>query len=183
MVCVFLATGFEEIEALTPVDLLRRVGIEVKTVAVGDSAEDLTVKGARGIPVVCDYKLNEVLDMEMEIAVLPGGMPGTINLLNCRPLMDMIDRRDAEGKRIAAICAAPAKLLGERGLLKGRRATCYPGMEELMEGATACTDSVVTDGHITTARGMGTAMDFGLEMVKLLISEEKAAELAKSVVA
>lgn len=185
MVYVFLANGFEEIEALTPVDLLRRAGVETKMVAVpsGGNTDDLVITGARGIPVLCDFALEEVLDKEMDIAVLPGGMPGTINLLNCKPLMDMIDKRNAEGKRIAAICAAPAKLLGERGLLKGRRATCYPGMEELFVDAIAVTDKVVTDGHITTSRGMGTAMAFGLEMVRLLCGEKAARDLAEGVVA
>lgn len=184
MVYVFLANGFEEIEALTPVDLLRRAGVETATVAVSpEGAGNKVITGARGIPVVCDFALNEVLDKDMDIAVLPGGMPGTINLLNCKPLMDMVDKRNAEGKRIAAICAAPAKLLGERGLLKGRRATCYPGMEELFVDAIAVNDSVVTDGHITTSRGMGTAMEFGLEIVRLLCGEAAAKDLREGVVA
>lgn len=190
MVYVFLANGFEEIEALTPVDLLRRMNVETKLVAVSsseNSSGDLVITGARGIPVVCDMSLDELINGEgtdnMDIAVLPGGMPGTLNLRGSKPLMELIDKQNEKGGRIAAICAAPAKILGERGMLKGKKATCYPGMENLMAGAILSADSVVTDGNITTSRGMGTAMAFGLEMVKLLLSEAAAKDLAEGVVA
>lgn len=190
MVYVFLADGFEEIEALTPVDLLRRVKVETKLVAVAsseNSSGDLVIRGARGIPVVCDMSLEELINGEgtdnMDIAVLPGGMPGTLNLRGSKTLMELIDKQNEKGGRIAAICAAPAKILGERGMLKGKKATCYPGMEDLMIGAILSADSVVTDGNITTSRGMGTAMAFGLEMVKLLLSEATAKDLAEGVVA
>lgn len=190
MVYVFLANGFEEIEALTPVDLLRRMNVETKLVAVSsseNSSGDLVITGARGIPVVCDMSLDELINGEgtdnMDIAVLPGGMPGTLNLRGSKPLMELIDKQNEKGGRIAAICAAPAKILGERGMLKGKKATCYPGMENLMAGAILSADSVATDGNITTSRGMGTAMAFGLEMVKLLLSEAAAKDLAEGVVA
>ena len=190
MVYVFLANGFEEIEALTPVDLLRRMNVETKLVAVSsseNSSGDLVITGARGISVVCDMSLDELINGEgtdnMDIAVLPGGMPGTLNLRGSKPLMELIDKQNEKGGRIAAICAAPAKILGERGMLKGKKATCYPGMENLMAGAILSADSVVTDGNITTSRGMGTAMAFGLEMVKLLLSEAAAKDLAEGVVA
>lgn len=183
MVYVFLADGFEEIEALTPVDLLRRVGVEVTMVAVG--SDEKVITGARKIPVVCSLSLDELPESieDVDLVILPGGMPGTVNLLNNEKLMAYVDKCNLAGKRIAAICAAPARIFGERGMLKGRRATCYPGMEDCMIGASACADSVVTDGNITTSRGMGTAMDFGLELVKLLCGEEKAKELANGVVA
>lgn len=186
MVYVFLATGFEEIEALTPVDLLRRVGVEVKLVKIQsakDAADNMNVTGARGITVVCDITLDEVKADDAQLVILPGGMPGTINLLECKQLMDLVDTLNDQGKRIAAICAAPAKILGERGMLKGKKATCYPGMENLMKGAEFTTESVVTDGNITTSRGMGTAMEFGLEMVRLLCGEVVAKDLRDGVVA
>lgn len=179
MVYVFLADGFEEIEALTPVDLLRRAGVETKLVSIYPGRK--SVEGARGIGVICDITIDEAKDAD--IFVLPGGMPGTVNLLECDRLMSLIDERNLKGKRIAAICAAPARILGQRGMLKGKRATCYPGMESLMEGATAVTDSVVTDGNLTTSRGLGTAVDFACELVKLMCGRQKADEIRASVVA
>ena len=179
MVYVFLADGFEEIEALTPVDLLRRAGVETKLVSVYPDRK--TVIGARGISVNCDITIDET--KEADIMVLPGGMPGTVNLLECEKLMSLVDDQNSKGKRIAAICAAPARIFGQRGFLKGKRATCYPGMESLMEGANAVTDSVVTDGNITTSRGLGTAVDFACELVKLMCCQEKASEIRTSVVA
>lgn len=180
MVYAFLAEGFEEVEAVAPIDLLRRAGIDVKTVSITD---EKIVTGARNIPFVCDITLKDVKEDEAELIILPGGMPGTINLLNCKPLMDMVDSLNGKGKRIAAICAAPAKLLGERGLLKGKKATCYPGMEELFIDAKFSEESVVTDGNITTSRGLGTAVKFGLELVRLLCGEKAAKDLAEGVVA
>lgn len=180
MVYAFLAEGFEEVEAVAPIDLLRRAGIDVKTVSVSD---EKVVVGARKIPVVCDMTLEEVKADEAELVILPGGMPGTINLLNCKPLMELVDSLNAQGKRIAAICAAPALLLGERGLLKGKKATCYPGMEDHFVEAKFSEDSVVTDGNITTSRGLGTAVKFGLELVRIMCGEEAAKELAEGVVA
>ena len=181
MVYVFLADGFEEIEALTPVDLLRRAGVEVAVVSIYPDRKAVT--GARGINVTADIKINETDISRSDIAVLPGGMPGTVNLLECDKLMDMVDELYRQGKRIAAICAAPARILGSKGLVRGKKATCYPGMEELLEGATVVTDTVVTDGNITTSRGLGTAVDFACELVKLLCGQDKSDEIRRSVVA
>lgn len=183
MVYVFLADGFEEVEALAPVDLLRRAGVTVETVSIMPNRKEVT--GARGVTVVANVALDEVDYTKADILMLPGGMPGTTNLAACDELMEKVDEFATSGdatKRVAAICAAPARILGARGLLKGKKATCYPGMEGEMTGATAMTDPVVTDGNITTSRGMGTAMNFGVELVKLLCGEEKANEIAKSVV-
>lgn len=182
MVYVFLAEGFEEIEALMPVDLLRRAGVAVKTVSVTDARE---VTGARGIPVVADRMLNEIDFAKADMLVLPGGMPGTLNLAACDLLMSYVDefvQSNSEEKRVAAICAAPAKILGLRGLAEGKKATCYPGLESELKGAEVVYDKVVTDGNITTSRGLGTAIDFACELIRIFVSQEKADEIRKSVV-
>lgn len=181
MVYVFLADGFEEIEALTPVDLLRRAGADVETVSIYPGRK--TVTGARGIEVNADITIDGAGIDKAEILVLPGGMPGTVNLLECKTLMDMVDTQNAKGKRIAAICAAPARILGAKGMLEGRRATCYPGMEDMLSGATPVIETVVTDGNITTSRGLGTAVDFACELITLLLGKERSDEIRASVVA
>ncbi len=172
MVYVFLADGFEEIEALTPVDLLRRAGVDTCTVSIYEDRK--TVTGARKIAVCADLTIEDVEPDKADIMVLPGGMPGTVNLLECAKLMTLVDAQNANGKRIAAICAAPARILGSKGLVRGKKATCYPGMEDLLEGADAVTDSVITDGNITTSRGLGTAVDFACELITLLLGQEKS---------
>lgn len=184
MVYVFLADGFEEIEALAPVDLMRRAGLEVQTVSIVNNRRVVT--GARKISVNTDITIDEVDVDAASLLVLPGGMPGTNNLAGCDKLMTIVDAFANSGdnrKRVAAICAAPSVILGGRGLLNGKKATCYPGMEAGMAGAVAVTDKVVTDGNITTSRGMGTATEFGLELIKLLCGQEKADEIAVGVVA
>lgn len=180
MVYVFLADGFEEIEALTPVDLLRRAGVEVKTVSIYPDRKNVT--GARAVEVKADITIEEVDTGMADIIVLPGGMPGTVNLLECRELMDMVDEQNGQKKRIAAICAAPARILGSKGLLKGKKATCYPGLENMMDGATPVIKTVVTDENITTSRGLGTALDFACELITLLCGKEKSDEIRASVV-
>ena len=177
-VYVFLATGFEEIEAGTPVDILRRAGVDVKMVSIEDKEY---VTGARGITFKADAKFSEIDKDAADIIVLPGGMPGTTNLYNFAPLMDLIKEYNSKGKRIAAICAAPT-IFGKLGLLEGRKACCYPDMEDDLKGATVSYDSVVTDGNITTSRGMGTAIDFSLELLTLLTDRQNADEMAKKVV-
>ncbi len=181
MVYVFLADGFEEIEALTPVDLLRRAEVDVETVSIYSGRKNVT--GARNIGVVADITIDDVSLDKADMLVLPGGMPGTVNLLECDALMDLVMSFDAEGKRIAAICAAPARILGSKGILKGKDATCYPGLEDMMEGATPVIKTVVTDKNITTSRGLGTAVDFACELIALLRGKEKADQIRASVVA
>ena len=181
MVYVFLADGFEEIEALTVVDLLRRAGIKLNTVSVtGDKA----VTGRSDITVMADMTIDKVNWNEAAGIVLPGGMPGTTNLGNTKVLMNHVDEiaGSNDNRFIAAICAAPALLLGERSLLLGKCATCYPGMENHFIGATALTDKVVVDGNIITSRGLGTAIPFSLAIIEKLINKEKADEIAASVV-
>ena len=171
-----LADGFEEIEALCPVDVLRRAGVTVKTVGIGSRV----ALGAHGIPVVCDATPDEVSADEVDMLILPGGMPGAENL-DKSPFVDkMIREVSARGARLAAICAAPL-CLGRRGLLDGKRATCYPGFENELRGAQLEDSAVVTDGSITTAKGMGAALEFALELVRLLVSRDEAVKIAAAV--
>ena len=166
MVYVLLANGFEEIEALAPVDLLRRANHDVKTVAIGENP----VVGAHGIPVVADISAAEATECP-RLLVLPGGMPGAKNLDECPLVDELIDRTIEGGGRVAAICAAPM-ILGRRGLLRGKNATCFPGFEGYLEGAGVFLDvPVVTDGRFTTANGMPSALAFGEELVSLLDEE------------
>lgn len=179
MVYLFLAEGFEEIEALTVVDLLRRVSIDIKTVSV--SGEKM-VSGAHGIAVNADISISDVNWSDANMLVLPGGMPGTKNLAACDVLMENVKGFAANGKYIAAICAAPALTFGAAGLLNGKKATCYPGMESHMTGAQCSLDDVVVDGNIITSRGMGTAIAFALKIVELLTDKETADKLGTAIV-
>ena len=176
--CVFLADGFEEIEGLTVVDILRRAGVETRTVSI---TEKRLVTGSHQIPVTADSCIKETDFSEAELLVLPGGMPGTRYLGECRPLTELLLQFFREGRKVAAICAAPS-VLGGLGILEGKKAACYPGFEERLTGATTSTDPVVTDGHITTSRGMGTAIPFALELVTRMCGKEKSDALSKSIV-
>lgn len=177
MITVLLADGFEEIEALTPVDMLRRAGKKVVTVGITGK----TVTGAHGIPVIADCEPKDLPHGKIECLILPGGMPGTKNLDESPETDALINRTLSDGGRLAAICAAPS-VLGKRGLLRGKKATCYPSFERFLEGATASTEKVVTDENVTTSRGAGTAMDFALELVSLLVSPENSEELGAGVI-
>ena len=177
-ILIFMAEGHEEIEALTVVDLLRRADIEIEMVSITGNKK---VPGAHGITTYCD-KLIENTDFESaDMLVLPGGMPGTLNLELCEPLMDQIYGFNASKKGLAAICAAPT-VFGKAGILKGKKATCYPGMEKDLLEADFSTDAVCHDGHIITSRGMGTAIPFALEIVKTFKGQEAADKLAKGIV-
>ena len=177
-VLIFMAEGHEEIEALTVVDLLRRAGIEIEMVSITGNKK---VPGAHGITTYCD-KLIENTDFESaDMLVLPGGMPGTLNLELCEPLMDQVHGFNTSKKGLAAICAAPT-VLGKAGILNGKKATCYPGMEKDLVGAEFSTDPVCHDGHIITSRGLGTAIPFALEIIKTFTDEATAEQIAKSVV-
>ncbi len=177
-VCVFLADGFEEIEGLTVVDLLRRAGVEVTTASI---TGDKTIHGAHGIDVLADKLFDEVDYDAQDMVVLPGGMPGTLNLGEHSGIKEVLEKFHRAEKYIAAICAAPS-VLGKYGILKGRRATSYPGFEEQLIGAECMTESVVRDGFVITSRGMGTAIPFALELVAVLVSEERARELGVSII-
>lgn len=176
-VAVFFGKGYEEIEALTVVDLARRAGIETWMVSIDNCR---AVTGSHGITVTMDKVLAEVDFDKVDMIVLPGGMPGTLNLEACQPLMEKVKAFDEAGKKISAICAAPT-IFGHLGLLKGRKACCYPGMESDLTGAEVVNEKIAISDHILTSRGMGTAMDFGLAVVSLLKSEEEAKELKNKI--
>ena len=177
-VLIFMAEGHEEIEALTVVDLLRRAGIEIEMVSITGNKR---VPGSHNIMTVCDKLIEQVDFASADMLVLPGGMPGTLNLSLCEPLMDQIHKFNAAGKNIAAICAAPT-VLGKVGILDGKKATCYPGMEDDLIGAKKSSDAVCHDGNIITSRGLGTAIPFALEIIKTFEGQEKADQISKSIV-
>lgn len=174
MVIIFLADGFEEAEAVVPADILRRAGVDA--VLAGVSSK--TVKGAHGIELTADKTLNQLKNETPEMVVLPGGMPGAKNLDSSRHVREMISRTVAAGGFAAAICAAPM-VLGRMGLLRGKRAVCYPGFEEHLEGAELSGARVEVDGRIVTANGPGAAFDFGFALVSLLKNEDEARFIQK----
>ena len=163
-VAIFIANGCEEIEALAVVDVLRRGGIEIDTVAVEG---DRQVTGSHKIPFTCDKTIQEMDKTGYDAVVLPGGMPGTETLRADKTVGDLVCTYYGEGKLVAAICAAPS-ILGGLGILDGRRATCHPGFEDRLGKAEFVEDRVVTDGNVITSRGMGTAIDFALAIVDYL---------------
>lgn len=170
---VFLAEGFEEIEALTVVDVLRRGGVDVKTVSI---KEDPYVDGAHGVEVLCDAD-NEYDIQDADMVVLPGGMPGAQNLRESKQVEEALLSFDKQGKWIGAICAAPF-VLGELGLLNGRKATCYPGFESHLKNAVYTGQRVETDGHIITGNGPSSALPFALRLLSALTNEETAKSVA-----
>ena len=191
IVYVLLAEGFEEIEALTPVDYLRRVGVEVYTLSCGDS---LTVRGSHNIPVVADMMIADVVaknDLPDGI-VVPGGMPGAANVAQCLEARNLISQMMAAGKVVAALCAAPVVALAGLGVLKAKRFTCYPSMEAqlekwggpqwqtLTEGCHYTGSRVEVDGNLFTAAGPGTAEEFSLVLAHEFAGHEAATKLASS---
>ncbi|MBQ1536759.1 MAG: DJ-1/PfpI family protein [Ruminococcus sp.] len=176
MVYVFLANGFEELEALSPIDVLRRAGVETVTVGVGGKE----ITAAHGVRFTADITEDQIkLGDAVEMIVLPGGMPGTNNLEASVSVQSAIDFCAANDRYVAAICAAP-KILGAKGLLDGRNAICFPGFEGDLRGASISQDHVVCDGRFVTAKGAGVALEFALKLAALLTSDDKAAALAKS---
>lgn len=178
MVYVLLAEGFEEVEALAPVDLLRRAGVEAKLVGVTGAV----VHGSHGIGVETDLPMDDCDWDAAEMIVLPGGGVGTKNLYADARVVEAVRHMADSGKYVAAICAAPSIILGGMGLLSGKKATCYPGMEDGMTGATPLERNCVVDGQIITGCGVGGALDFGCALVAALCGEQKAGEISKSVV-
>ena len=178
MVYVHFADGFEEIEAVAIVDVLRRAGVETKSVSVTGG---LDVCGSHDIRVKADMLIKDADYNGCEMIVLPGGMPGTANLLASEKLKENIISFAEKGKRLAAICAAPM-VFGKLGILQGRKAVIYPGMEENLTGADVRDDRVVTDGNITTSKGPGTALEFSLELVGILKGEEESLKLRKAMI-
>ena len=173
MILVHLAYGFEEIEALTSVDIMRRVGMDAYLVSM---EEDIYVEGAHGITVKADFMFDEIDYSKCEMIVLPGGLPGAHNLRDHQGLREVIIKFAEEGKGLAAICAAPL-VFGDLGILEGRKATIYPGMEEELKGAEHLDFPVVRDMNIITSQGPATAMKFALAIVSYFKGKEVADEL------
>lgn len=178
MVYLFLADGFEEIEALTAADILRRAGIDVKTVSV---SADLCVTGAHSITVAADILAEEADITAAEAVILPGGMPGTLNLQKSSAVRDFVMHCAEKGKYVCAICAAPS-VLGSCGILEGKTVACYPGFEDKCTGAEISFEPVCVCGNIVTSRGPGTAAEFAYEIVRLMKSAEAAERLKRDMI-
>lgn len=177
MIYVYLANGFEETEAIAPIDLLRRAGKQVITVGISDNI----IVGSHGIPVAADTIAQEApLTDELEMIILPGGMPGTLNLEKSDYVQAAIDFCMDKGKFIGAICAAPS-ILGHKGLLEGKDAVCYTGFEEQLTGAKIGSGPVAMDGNIITARGAGAAIEFGLKLVEAVVSPQESLRQRKAI--
>lgn len=173
MLYMFIAQGFEEVEAIAAADVLRRAGVETLLVGVGSKK----VTGSHGFTVECDIIDSEIsLDSALRGVVLPGGMPGTLNLENSKTVTEAVKHCAENGKLVSAICAAPS-ILGHLGLLEGKKATCFPGFEKDLYGADVSDVFVCTDGNYITAKGMGSAVKFGLAIAAYFIGTEKAASL------
>lgn len=172
-VYVFFADGFEEIEALTSVDVLKRAGADVVMVSVTPNE---IVTGAHEVPMLCDKNIDSCDLMDADLLLLPGGMPGAQTLSECEFLGKALQRQAEKGKPVAAICAAPM-VLGKLGILKGKKATCYPGFEGFLEGAEYTAASVERDGLIITGKGPGVSLNFAFAVVDMLFGADKVAEL------
>jgi len=175
MVNVYLAEGFEEVEAISVIDMLRRAEIQVTTISI----DKKLVKGAHNIIVEADMVLGQ--ENECDMIFLPGGMPGVTNLFKCEALKDIVVKQNSEGKFIAAICAAPM-ILGQLGLLEGKNVVSYPGFEEYLKGGNVLFDNVCRDGNIITSRGAGTALEFSYELIKILKNAETAAKIKEGII-
>ncbi|MFW5630100.1 MAG: DJ-1 family glyoxalase III [Acetivibrio ethanolgignens] len=176
-VYIFLAEGFEEVEALMTVDIVRRAGISMEMVSV---TEEKRVTSSHGIVLEADSLYEEINPAEADMLVLPGGMPGTRNLAAHKELVEQLKAFHRTGKKLAAICAAPS-VLGAHGILEGKKATCYPGFEKELIGAEVVKEPCVVDGNVITARGLGAAVEFGLAIVEQLLGAEKAAKIKEQI--
>ncbi len=175
-VYVFLADGFEDVEALIPIDVLRRGGIDVTTVSV---MGDYLVESAHGVRMMADTLIEDVDVSDADLLFLPGGMPGASNLFAHKGVCEAVKAQAEKGKKVAAICAAPAVVLGQLGILKGKRATCYPGFEHLLEGATYTGGLVSIDGNITTGEGPAAAFPFAYELLAQLVDKQTAEQISE----
>lgn len=177
-IIALLADGFEETEALVPVDLLRRMGDNVTLASIKE--DDLKVTSAHNISVVADELISNIEIGDIDVVILPGGMPGTKNLDNDKNVHKIIEVLYEQGKLVTAICAAPM-ILGKKGMLEGRNVTCFPGFENDLKGATILKQHAVTDGNIITAKGAGAAIEFGLAIVEYLHGKEASEKLAETI--
>lgn len=176
---IFLAEGFEEIEAIAPVDILRRGNVNTYTISISDS---LNVTSSRGITIVADKKIDEIIISKEDILILPGGAPGTQNLGKSEPLLNLLRAHHNTKSMIAAICAAPS-IVGKLGLLKGVKATCYPGVELSLEGAHFLNQPVVIDKNFITAQGAGVSINFGLAILESIKGKDVSDEIRKKMLA
>lgn len=178
MLYLFLATGFEEIEALATIDILRRSGLNVRTVSV---MKERRVVGAHGIPVEADSLYGDSSLEDAQALILPGGMPGAKNLLEHEALGETLLSQHNRGGLVAAICAAPM-VLGHLGILKNRRATCYPGFESELKGADCQSDLTVVDGNVITGKGPGAVVDFAFAIAAKFVAEEVLDDLKEGMI-
>ena len=176
MIYEFLADGFELVEAMTPVDMLRRAGADVKTVSI---TSDKAVKASNGVTVIADITLSDIGDILPDMIILPGGMPGSSNLRACKRVCDLALTCFKKEIPIGAICAAPY-ILGELGILKGKKATCYPSFENELLGALLSEKAVERDGHVVTGAGMGASFELGCTLIEMLDSAELAEKVKMS---
>jgi 4-methyl-5(b-hydroxyethyl)-thiazole monophosphate biosynthesis len=187
---LLLAEGFEEVEAITPIDYLRRAGITVTVAAIG---KDLSVKGARDVTVTANATLHDLVHTgkaspgSLDAVVVPGGMPGAANIAASKEATTLISEMATAGKLVCAICASPAIVLAPLGLLSGKKFTCYPGMEEKVQSSASAKAAIWTDGHVViddniiTSRGAGTAGEFAIAIIKQLLGKKEGDDIAKSV--
>lgn len=177
MVYVFLANGFEIVEALAPVDILKRAGVDVRTVSI---TQDLVVESSNKTKVYADTIISDIDFEAGEMLVLPGGLPGADNLAECEKLVAELIKYNNEGKPVAAICAAPY-VLGVNGILEGKKATCYPGFEDRLKGATYTASKVEISDNVITSCGMGASIEFGLALASYLVGEKTSADVADKI--
>lgn len=173
---VFLADGFEEIEALATIDVMRRAGMPVVTVSINPT---LQVTGAHGVPVTADALIDQCDLTQAEWLICPGGMPGASNLAACLPLTEALVAQNRKGGNVAAICASPAIVLAPLGIINGRDAVCYPGMEVECGAKWAATAMVVVDANVVTGRGPAAACEFGLTIVRQSLGADAAMQVAQ----
>lgn len=177
MIYVFLADGTEEVEAISAIDMLRRAELDVMTLGIGSQM----IVGSHNIGIVCDADIKNITpDESLQAVVIPGGMPGTLNIEKSDLAQKFIDYANENKKVIAAICAAPS-ILGHKGLLNGKKATCFPGFEKELVGAEVVPDGVCQDGNIITAKGAGVAIEFGLKIVEQFAGKDEADKIYKSI--
>ena len=175
-VYVFLADGFEDVEALIPVDVLRRGGVEVLTVSTNP---DVMVESAHGVNICADIMFDEANYSDADLLMLPGGMPGASNLFAHEGVCEAVKAQFAAGKKVSAICAAPAVVLAQLGILDGKKATCYPGCEKMLTKAESTADLVTVDGNVTTAEGPAAAFPYAYELLTQLVDKQTSDQIAE----
>ncbi|EAS07827.1 DJ-1/PfpI family protein (macronuclear) [Tetrahymena thermophila SB210] len=182
-ILVPIAPCFEEIEAITVIDLFRRIGADIIVASILNKSEGLVVKGANGIQIICDKNLEEVIDQDFDMIVCPGGMPGAQYLSDCQILIQRLKKQKEQDKYYAAICAAPFVIFEKHGFLNSQVAgTCHPGFADKLANQTKVNLDVVVSGKCVTSKSAGTAMDFGLQLLRLLYPEQQVLDVLKKLV-